>query len=128
MKPGFRALPVAMSSTVIIFNPTARGDKAQALVPLLDSVASEVELRPTRGPGDAGTLAREAVESGFKTIVAAGGDGTVNEVLNGIAQAESGLLKARLAVLPLGTVNVFAKELGIPSNLASGMAVDSRRA
>lgn len=106
-----------MASTVIIFNPTARGDKAKSLAPLLDSIAGEVELRPTRGPGDAVVLAREAMEAGFTTIVAAGGDGTVNEVLNGMASDGERLGRARLAVLPLGTVNVFAKELGIPTQL-----------
>lgn len=106
-----------MVSTVIIFNPTARGDKAKSLAPFLDSIAGEVKLCPTRGPGDAAVLAREAVESGFRTIVAAGGDGTVNEVLNGMAATGPGLEHARLAVLPLGTVNVFAKELGIPGQI-----------
>ena len=47
--------------------------------------------------------------------MAAGGDGTVNEVLNGICDAPEGLNRARLGVLPLGTVNVFARELGLPT-------------
>lgn len=104
------------SSTVIIFNPTARGDKARQLKGLLEDLAREAELRPTRCAGDASVLAAEAVAAGFSTIVAAGGDGTVNEVLNGLAGAQAGLNRARLAVLPLGTVNVFAKELGIPED------------
>ena len=56
----------------------------------------------------------EAVRDGFEIIVAAGGDGTLNEVLNGIADVPDGFQRARLGVLPLGTVNVFARELGIP--------------
>ena len=48
------------------------------------------------------------------SIVAAGGDGTVNEVLNGLGDAPDGFARARLGVLPLGTVNVFARELEIP--------------
>ena len=71
-----------------------------------------VEL--TTGPGDAGRLAREAVEAGFRTVVAGGGDGTVNEVVNGLAQA--GHPDVRLGLMPLGTMNVFAAELGIPGN------------
>jgi diacylglycerol kinase (ATP) len=57
------------------------------------------------------------VTEGFDLIVAAGGDGTVNEVLNGIGDAPDGFDRARLGVLPLGTVNVFARELKIPSSV-----------
>jgi len=110
-------------SAAIIFNPTARGDKARELIPLLKDLSREAGLHPTRGPGDARRLAREAVMNGAKTIVAAGGDGTVNEVLNGLAETESGLERARLGVLPLGTVNVFAKEVGIPEDLRAAWEV-----
>lgn len=56
-------------------------------------------------------------------MVAAGGDGTVNEVLNGLADVPGALDKTRLAVIPLGTVNVLAKELGIPSDFAAAWKV-----
>ena len=56
-----------------------------------------------------GGLARRAVEQGFTRIVAAGGDGTVNQVANGLAGSN-----ATLGVLPMGSVNVFAMELGLP--------------
>lgn len=118
---GCRPHPVMKPSAVIIFNPTARGEKAQALRPLLDAVSGKVALRPTRGPGDATVLAAEAVTEGFKTIVAAGGDGTVNEVLNGMALPKGGLEQSRLAVIPLGTVNVFAKELRVPEALPQAL-------
>ncbi len=65
--------------------------------------------RCTSRCGEAESLARSAVKEGFNTIVAAGGDGTVNEVVNGIAGSE-----AALGLLPLGTMNVFATELGLP--------------
>jgi YegS/Rv2252/BmrU family lipid kinase len=57
------------------------------------------------------------VREGFATIVAAGGDGTANEVVNGMADVPQGLALVRLGILPLGTVNVFARELRLPRQL-----------
>jgi YegS/Rv2252/BmrU family lipid kinase len=74
-------------------------------------------LRVTAAPGEARRLAAQAVREGFGTIVAAGGDGTANEVVNGITDVPGGLAAARLGLLPLGTVNVFARELGLPRHL-----------
>jgi diacylglycerol kinase (ATP) len=98
----------------VIFNPSAKGDKARRFRRHLDEIGNQSTLKLTTGPGDARRLAAEAVEEGFQVVVAAGGDGTVNEVLNGIGDAEQGFERAALGVLPLGTVNVFARELGIP--------------
>jgi len=100
--------------TCVIFNPAARGDKARHFRRHLDEIASRGALKATAAPGDARRLATEAVADGFELIVAAGGDGTVNEVLNGIGDAADGFARARLGVLPLGTVNVFAREIGLP--------------
>lgn len=105
--------------TCIIFNPTARGDKAQRLRRLLETFAHDCRCQPTTRPGEARSLAAEAVAGGFETIVAAGGDGTVNEVLNGMGDVPQGYAKARLGVLPMGTVNVFARELKLPLGLES---------
>ncbi|HRZ34877.1 MAG TPA: diacylglycerol kinase family lipid kinase [Candidatus Paceibacterota bacterium] len=99
-----------------MFNPTARGNKAKRFRRRLEALARECVLMPTAGPGVAVDLAAQAVRQGFDTVVAAGGDGTVNEVLNGIAGVEHGLERARLGILPLGTMNVFARELGLPLN------------
>jgi diacylglycerol kinase (ATP) len=96
----------------IIFNPCAKGEKARAFREGLETFAPGIPLKPTFAAGAATSLAREAVEEGFEVIVAAGGDGTVNEVLNGMAEARDGLERAALAVLPLGTMNVFSRELG----------------
>ncbi len=98
----------------VIFNPAARGDKARRLRRQLDVIGAQCTLKATASPDDARRLAAEAVTEGFDLIVAAGGDGTVNEVLNGIGDAPDGFARARLGVLPLGTVNVFARELKIP--------------
>jgi diacylglycerol kinase (ATP) len=109
----------------IVFNPTARGDKAISFLRELNGFGRSARLLPTRHAGDASDLARQAVREGATTVVAAGGDGTVNEVLNGLARAPGGLVQARLGVLPLGTVNVFAKELGLPGRLDAAWRVAS---
>jgi YegS/Rv2252/BmrU family lipid kinase len=98
----------------VIFNPAARGNKARHFRRQLDAIGSQCALKATTAPGDARRLAAEAVGEGFDLIVAAGGDGTVNEALNGLGDAPDGFARARLGVLPLGTVNVFARELKIP--------------
>ncbi len=100
--------------TCVIFNPAARGEKARRFRHQLDAIGPQCALKATTAPDDARRLAAEAVADGFELIVAAGGDGTVNEVLNGIGDAPDGFARARLGVLPLGTVNVFARELKIP--------------
>jgi diacylglycerol kinase (ATP) len=107
--------------TCIIFNPTAKGNKARHFRHHLDEYAAECTLKPTKAVGDARKLAALAVEEGFETIVAAGGDGTLNEVLNGIVDAPKGFERARLGVLPLGTVNVFAREVRIPLKLKEAL-------
>jgi len=98
----------------VIFNPAAKGDQARHLRRELATISRQAVLKQTTCPGEAQRLATEAVREGAEIIVAAGGDGTVNEVLNGLADAPHGLQQARLAVLPLGTVNVLARELGLP--------------
>ncbi len=103
--------------TCIIFNPTAKGNKARHFRHHLDEFGAECALKQTASVGDARNLAAKAIEEGFETIVAAGGDGTLNEVLNGIGDAPNGFERARLGVLPLGTVNVFAREVRIPLKL-----------
>lgn len=101
------------SRTCVIFNPTARGEKAAQLRRHLIRAATDCSLWATQRTGDARTLAAQAVVDGYETVVAAGGDGTINEVLNGIADA-NGLDQVRLGILPIGTVNVFAQELDLP--------------
>ena len=103
--------------TCVIFNPAARGDKARRFRRQLDVIGPQCALKATTAPDDARRLAAEAVGEGFDLIVAAGGDGTVNEVLNGLGDAPDGFARARFGVLPLGTVNVFARELKIPLRL-----------
>lgn len=101
---------------MIVFNPAA--GQAGVLEQELNSAAQvlrdegwQVELCPTHGPTDATRLAREAATSAYDVVIAAGGDGTINEVVNGLAGSSTAL-----ATLPLGTVNVWARELGLPLN------------
>lgn len=110
----------------VIFNPVARGDKARHFREQLSRIASDAVLKPTQCAGDARRLAAEAVTEKFETIVAAGGDGTINEVLNGIGDAPGGFETTRLGVLPLGTVNVFARELKIPTDITGAWKIIQR--
>lgn len=108
-----------MPRPFIIFNPAARGEKSKRFRQFLATKQGDsFALANTERPGDARQLAAEAVARGFQVIVAAGGDGTINEVINGI-----GLSKVALGVLPLGTMNVFARQLGIPRRVEQAWAV-----
>jgi diacylglycerol kinase family enzyme len=107
----------------VIFNPTARGEKARRFRRHLDDFGTQSTLKLTAAAGDARRLAAEAVGEGCEIIVAAGGDGTLNEVLNGIGDAPEGFERARLGLLPLGTVNVFARELAIPTKLEAAWKI-----
>ena len=112
--------------TCVIFNPAAKGEKARRFRRHLDDIGAQSTLKLTTGPGDARRLAAEAVGEGFEAVVAAGGDGTVNEVLNGLGDAADGFRSTSLGVLPLGTVNVFARELGLPLNPVAAWEVVRR--
>ena len=100
-----------MNNTAIILNPAAGSEQAERWRERIESIASGCTLFTTSRSGEAEVMARHAAEKGFKKIAAAGGDGTINEVVNGLAGSN-----AVLGLLPLGTVNVFAIELGLPAN------------
>lgn len=100
-----------MHDIFIIINPAARSERARNAWEQVGSLSS-AHVEATTGPADARRLARKAAEEGYRIVVAAGGDGTINEVVNGIAGTG-----AALGILPVGTMNVFASELGIPGNL-----------
>jgi diacylglycerol kinase (ATP) len=98
-----------VNNTVVILNPAAHGERANRWRRQVEALAGDCMVRTTERPGEAETLARRAADEGFEKIVAAGGDGTINEVVNGLAGSP-----AMLGLLPIGTVNVFATELGLP--------------
>ena len=96
---------------LIIFNPVAGWRRRRRLAPVLAGLRARgctIELRETGAPGDAERFAAAADPDAFDLVVAAGGDGTVNETINGLAS--SGL---PLALIPLGTANVLAAEIGL---------------
>ena len=100
-----------MSETVIILNPkSGTGDHTGAVTDRARVVDHRVEQ--TRAEGDGVDLAREAAEAGAEQIVAAGGDGTVNEVVRGIDKAGA-FDRVTLGIVPVGTGNNFAGQLGI---------------
>jgi diacylglycerol kinase (ATP) len=97
---------------VIVFNPVAGRRRAHLLWRVLDVLSANgvrLELAETHRRGHAECLARDAVARGEPMVVAAGGDGTIAEVANGLMGSQ-----ARLGVIPLGTANVLAHELGLP--------------
>jgi YegS/Rv2252/BmrU family lipid kinase len=97
---------------LIIFNPAAGAGRRRRLARALGVLRARgvrVDLAETRAPGDAEALAREAARRGEPVVVAAGGDGTIAEAAAGLAGGET-----TLGLLPLGTANVLAWELGVP--------------
>jgi YegS/Rv2252/BmrU family lipid kinase len=107
------------SSIVVIYNPVARRASARKVAlatAFLRERGFSPELFTTEKKGDAESFAREAARKNPFAVIAAGGDGTVNEVVNGIVWSDT-----PLALLPLGTTNVLAREIGIPENIPEAM-------
>ncbi|MDT8444072.1 MAG: diacylglycerol kinase family lipid kinase [Desulfuromonadales bacterium] len=105
----------------LIGNPVSGGDarpRIQAALAALRQQGTEVDLYLTGARGDAGKAAEQAFAQGYDRIVVAGGDGTLSEVVNGVASAD-----LPIAFVPLGTVNVFALEAGIPKQLDAACAL-----
>ncbi len=103
----------------VIYNPVAGPKmvrKIERVRTALEVGGTPCEIVSTAGPGDATLLAREAAGKGMETVVAVGGDGTLNETANGLAGS-----RTRLALIPHGTGNVFAKEVGLPRSVEDGV-------
>jgi diacylglycerol kinase (ATP) len=109
-----------MSKTCIILNPSAGSVKdADGLIARLGSL-DDAEIRLTDKRGSATRLARAAIKKGIETIIAAGGDGTLNEVVNGVGE---NLTDVRVGLLPLGTGNDFGRSIGVPVDLEAAIEV-----
>ncbi len=100
------------AKTCVIFNPASgRGRALRGIERYRQSANLNHDFRPTTAPGDAETIAERAVQDGFGKIVAAGGDGTVHEVANGILKASNP--EVVFSVWPFGSANDYAHALGV---------------
>src|SRR5947207_6163668 len=104
-----------MRRAALFYNPISgrrkkhRLSDVEAVRSILQGAGIEVEVAPTRAASDAAAQVRLAVREGFDTIVACGGDGTIHDVLQGLAGKE-----AALGIIPLGTANAMAHDLRLP--------------
>jgi diacylglycerol kinase (ATP) len=107
-------LPTNSRRVLVIFNPTAGARRRRKLDRVLRELARlgcAVTLRATQARGDAEAIARAADPAAYDLVAVAGGDGTINEVINGLAASP-----LPLALIPLGTANVLAHEIGLRLN------------
>jgi diacylglycerol kinase (ATP) len=84
---------------------------------ILREAGHDTWLVPTQGPGTAGAIARRSIADGAELILAAGGDGTINEIAEGVAFSD-----VPLGILPAGTANVLANEMGLDSSIEGAAA------
>ena len=121
---------MAPSRTVVVVNPSSQGGNVGKRWPhLADQIRREVPFEEaiTKSPGDATRLAREALSSGATRVVALGGDGTINEVVNGFFENGSPIApQAAFGYLPQGTGGDFRKSIGVPKDFAEAVACLAR--
>lgn len=108
-------MPEGISDALLIYNLASgrrrerRFAEIEQAVRVLKETGITAELAPTKGPGTATGIARNAVNQRRGMVIACGGDGTINEIVNGLAGS-----RVPMALLPAGTANILAKELGVP--------------
>lgn len=108
-------VPMPRKRILVVANPTAgprRRGRLQPILRRLEARDCAITLYETKSAGDAERYVRDIDGEDFDAIAAGGGDGTINEVLNGLPPGGP-----PLAILPLGTVNVLAKEIGLPASV-----------
>jgi diacylglycerol kinase (ATP) len=108
-------MPEGIHDALLIYNPTSGGRRhrrfleIEQAVRILKDAGITTEIAATTAAGSAQGIARQAVEQRRGMVIACGGDGTVNEIINGLAGSA-----VPMALLPAGTANILAKELRIP--------------
>ena len=109
----------------LILNPVAGTDSATEHLTLINNRLRErvgaVDIVVTVGPGDATQVAARAVRDGYDHLFVAGGDGTLNEALNGVGSIPDGFDRMTFGVIPLGTGNDLATALGFPENIDAAL-------
>ncbi len=118
---------MSIRRAILISNPKTGRYGARRLRPVQDvaaqlrSLGVEVDLKLTSAPEEATEIAARAARNGSSDVIVAGGDGTINEAIQGMAGS-----KARLAIIPRGTANVLARELNLPLDDELATAVAAR--
>lgn len=107
-----------MKRARLIYNPTSGREAIKKSLPdvlaKLEAAGYEASCHATTGEGDATEAARVAIERGYEVVIAAGGDGTIYEVVNGLADAEN---RPKLGIIPVGTTNDFARAIHVPRSI-----------
>lgn len=113
-----------MKRARLIYNPTSGREAIKKNIPYilnrLERAGFEASTHATTGEGDATLAARMAVEREFDLVIAAGGDGTINQVVNGMAEQPH---RPQLAILPMGTTNDFARAINMPKTIVGACDV-----
>ena len=113
-----------MKRARIIYNPTSGREIFKKNLPevleALEIAGYETSCHATTGEGDATSAAKKAVENGFDLIIAAGGDGTLNEVVAGVSEFEK---RPKIGLIPMGTTNDFARALHIPRDVQKAVEI-----
>ena len=111
----------------VILNPYAGRwlalERKEQLESALKEAKIEYELDITNGPGHGIDLAKQSVEQGFNPVIAAGGDGTYREIVNGIAEANNNDGSTVFGIIPLGSANDLADNLNLPKEIPAAVEV-----
>lgn len=113
-----------MKKARLIYNPTAGREEIRKNLPdiltILEDAGLETSCYATKKPGDGVEAARRAVAHGYDVVIAAGGDGTIYEVVNGLAESPD---RPQLGIIPGGTTNDFARANGLPRQIKKACQV-----
>lgn len=114
---------------MIIYNPAAGKNKFRKLLPDAERILTEADLEVTLVPStpepkSTTNIARQAAESEYDMVIAAGGDGTVNEVVNGLMQVEK---RPKLGILPVGTTNDYARALNVAKDPLEALQIIAKQ-